>query len=186
MMSDQGVVYARFIDDQLEAELARRTSLDERGAKLQQSASVTVGLLATALGLLLGSNQVLSGWPLGLFVISFLVLVAAFLCGVVSTRLVTYEVADSATFEAMLNQRWVDNEVDSRNVTAWVNAKTVEAMRPGNNFKAAWLSYGIWAQGVGVLVGAIAVVVVAAGSVSVYTPPILPTSSAPTPTATPS
>jgi hypothetical protein len=186
MMSDQGVVYSRFIDGQLEAELARRASLDDRGAKLQQSASVTVGLLATALGLLLGSNQALSGWPLVLFVTSFVVLVAAFLCGVFATRLTTYEVADSATFAEMLGDHWVDNEVDSRNVTAWLNARTVEAMRPGNNFKAAMLSYGIWAQGAGILVGAIAVILVAAGGISPYTPQILPTASAPVPTATPS
>ncbi len=181
MTNDQGAIYAAFVDEQLRAESARRTSLDERGAKLQQSASVTVGLFATAIGLLLGKDHTLAGWPLGLFVGSIVVLIGAFLCGVVSTKLVTYEVADGGTFAGMLGDHWGDSDVDSRNITGWINAKTVTAMRPGNDFKAAWLSYGIWAQGAGVLLGAVAFVLVAAGSLLLGT--AAPGAAVPTPQA---
>lgn len=161
MVNEQGAVYAAFIEEQLKAELARRISLDDRGAKLQQSASITVGLFVTALGLMVGSNAPLAGPGLWLFAMSVLVLVCSFLCGIATTRLVTYEVADDQTFRKMLgDEHWADTEVTSRNITAYLNAKTVTAMRPGNNFKAAWLSYGIITQSVGVLLGAAAFVLV--------------------------
>lgn len=168
MTSEQGAVYASFIDAQMQAEAARRTSLDERGARLQQSASVTVGLFATALGLLLGKEKLLAGWALWLFVGSVILLIAAFLCGIVTTRLVTYEVADEATFARMLGaDHWGDSAPTSRNITAFLQARTVAVMRPGNNFKAAWLSYGILAQGLGVLLGAAAFVLVAVGNLAI-------------------
>lgn len=156
MSADQGATYAAFIADQLKAEHARRSSLDERGAKLQQSLAVTVGLFATALGLLLGKDGTIRGLPLWLFATTVLVLVAAFLCSVVATRLIGYEVADEQTFAQMLNTHWTDTEPSSRNITAWLDAKTIERLRPGNNFKAAWLLAGITCQGVGVAFGAAA------------------------------
>lgn len=156
MSADQGSTYAAFIADQLKAEHARRSSLDDRGAKLQQSLAVTVGLFATALGLLLGKDGRMAGISLWLFAATVLVLVAAFLCGVVSTRLMGYEVADGETFAHMLNSHWTDTEPSSRNITAWLDAKTIERLRPGNNFKAAWLLAGITCQGIGVALGAAA------------------------------
>lgn len=114
----------------------------------------------------MGKDKALSGVALVLFVGTVVFLVAAFLCGIVVTRLIRYEVADEKTFEGMLGDHWVDSEVTSRNITAFINARTVTAMRPGNNFKAAWLSRGIFAQGVGVLLGAVALIMVAAGSLT--------------------
>lgn len=161
MATEQGSTYAAFIEDQMKAEQSRRTSLDERGSKLQQSASLAAGLFATALGLLLGEESKLAGWGLGLFVAAVVVLLLAFLCGVVATRLIAYEVADEETFGQMLNDRWGDSEATSRNITAYLNAKTIERLRPGNNFKAGALLAGITCQAIGVVLGATAFGVVA-------------------------
>lgn len=163
-MSEQGKTYATFINEQLKAEQARRTSLDDRGGKLQQSASVAVGLFAAALGLMLGKDARIGGPALVLFVLAVVALSAAFLCGVLATRLISYAVADDSTMHKMLNAHWSDTEISSRNITAWLDAQTIERLRPGNDFKAAWLLVGIACQGVGVLLGAAAFAFAAAGS----------------------
>lgn len=163
-MSEQGVEYAAFIDDQLKAERDRQVSLNDRGAKLQQSTSVTLGLFATALGMVLGDLARLTALPLCLFIGTVLVVALSFLCGVLATRLMTYEVADVRTLGAMVNERWTDNPVDSRNTTAWLNALTIERLRPGNNWKAFWLQVGIVLQGLGVILGIATFGVVAAAA----------------------
>jgi hypothetical protein len=163
--SEQGVVYASFIKDQLKAEMDRRASLDDRGAKLQQSASVTVGLFVTALGVLLGKDQRLAGVGLGLFASTVVLLVLSFLGGVVTTRLIKYEVAKPQTLARMLGRdHWKDSEATSRNNTAWLDVLTLQRMRPGNDFKAAALLVGIATQGFGVLLGVVTFGAVAAGT----------------------
>lgn len=163
-MTDQGSVYASFIDDQLKAELARRASLDERGAKLQQAASLTVGLLAAALGFVLKDDERLAGTPLWWFVAAIALLVISLLFGVLGTLPFKYEVATASTLRAMLDaDHWADSPALSRNNTAWLNATTLDRLRPGNNFKAFALTTGITLQGVGVVAGAVTFGMVAAG-----------------------
>ncbi len=164
MSSDQGSVYTAFIEEQLKSELARRTSLDERGSKLQQSASVTVGLFVAALGMLLGRDQHLTGAGLTMFVLTVAFLVLSFLGGVVTTVLFRYGMATPSTLKKMLGaEHWMDTEVTSRNFAAWLNVTTLERLRPGNNVKALALICGIAAQGLGVVAGVITFGLVAAG-----------------------
>lgn len=169
-MSEQGVEYAAFIGDQLKAERDRQASLNDRGAKLQQSTSVTLGLFATALGMVLGDYTRLTTLPLWLFIATVVVVALSFLCGVLATRLTAYEVANVKTIKAMVNERWTDDAVDSRNTAAWLNALTIERLRPGNNWKAFWLQVGIILQGVGVVVGIITFGVVAAAALAPIKP----------------
>ncbi|SDP18910.1 hypothetical protein SAMN04489867_1676 [Pedococcus dokdonensis] len=154
MDSEQGFVYSGFIADQLGWERARQASLDERGGKLQQAASLTAGLIVAALGALTGATAELNAWSLGLFVGTIIILALAFLFGVLTTRLVDYEVADTQTLRHMTDDHWKDNVVDSRSVVAWLNATTIASLRQGNNFKASRLHRGIVCQGIGVALGA--------------------------------
>ncbi|MCC2592471.1 hypothetical protein LKO27_03410 [Tessaracoccus sp. OS52] len=164
MSRDQGSVYTAFIEEQLKAELSRRTSLDERGSKLQQSASVTVGLFVAALGMLLGKDQHLTGGGLTMFVVTVALLVVSFLGGVVTTVLFRYRMATPSTLKKMLAaEHWIDTEITSRNFAAWLNVTTLERLRPGNNVKALALTCGIVAQGLGVIAGVITFGLVAAG-----------------------
>lgn len=164
MSSDQGSVYTAFIEEQLKAELSRRTSLDERGSKLQQSASVTLGLFAAALGMLLGKDQHLAGAGLTMFVVTVALLVVSFLGGVVTTVLFRYRMATPSTLKKMLGpEHWMDTEVTSRNYAGWLNVTTLERLRPGNNVKALALTCGITAQGLGVIAGVVTFGLVAAG-----------------------
>ena len=162
MSGEQGSVYASFIDDQLKAEMERKAYLDERGSRLQQASSLTVGLLVAALGVLLGKDQRMTGFGLGAFVSSVVSLMIAFLCGVVATRLFTYKVATPITLKAMLGpDHWTDTEPTSKNHTSWLNVETLAHLRPGNNFTALALLCGVVAQGFGVILGVVAFVTVA-------------------------
>lgn len=139
-------------------------SLDDRGSKLQQSISLTAALLVAALGALGIKGGGLDGVTLVLFAATVVVLVGGFWCGVLATRLVTYEVADVNTLTQMVDDRWSDGVVASRNITAWLNTRTIDRLRSGNNFKARYLHIGIVCQGIGVLIGAFTFVVGAAGA----------------------
>ena len=162
MNGEQGSVYASFIEGQLKAEMERKASLDERGARLQQASSLTVGLLVAALGILLGKDQRMTGFGLGVFATSVVSLMIAFLCGVIATRLFTYKVATPTTLKEMLGPgHWTDTEPTSKNNTAWLNIETLAHLRPGNNVTALALLCGVVAQGLGVILGVIAFVTVA-------------------------
>lgn len=162
----QGTIYTEFIASQLRMESGRRTSLDDRGAKLQQAASVTVGLVVAALGALLGKETAFSGVSLWLFIGTMAFLVASFLAGVLTTRLFPYEVANADTLEMMIGQdHWGDSRVTSMSNTSYLNVQTLRNLRPGNDFKAAALQWGIALQGLGVLLGIATFGVVAASRI---------------------
>ena len=160
--SDQGSQYAAFIHGQLQAEISRRDSLDQRGARLQQSSALSLGLFSTAVGLVTDST-VPSGHSLVVFLASATALTGAFLCGIAATRLVDYAVADESTLTKMLNERWGDSAVDSRNIVADLEARTIRALRPGNNSKADYLAWGTRIQALGVALGAAAFLLSALG-----------------------
>jgi hypothetical protein len=162
LSSEQGSVYASFIESQVKAEMERKTNLDERGSRLQQASSLTVGLFVAALGMLLGKDQRMTEPGLGFFVSSVVFLMLAFLSGVVATRLFKYKVATPVTLMAMLGEaHWTDTEITSKNNTAWLNVETLQHLRPGNNVKALALLCGVVAQGIGVILGIVTFVAVA-------------------------
>jgi hypothetical protein len=130
LSGEQGSVYTSFIEGQLKAEMERKSYLDERGARLQQASSLTVGFLVAALGVLLGKDQRMTGLGLGFFVSSVVSLMIAFLCGVIATRLFKYTVATPATLKGMLGpEHWTDTEPTSKNHTAWLNVETLAPLR---------------------------------------------------------
>lgn len=163
-MSEQGTVYSAFIHDQLNFERSRNESLTQRGVRLQQSASLTIGVFVTALGLLLGKDLRMDKQSLTLFAATVTTSVLSLLLGIGVTRLLTQEVADAPTLQLMLNERWGDDIVDSRNSASWLEAKTIAWLRPGNNRKAFWLSLGLWMQAGSVILGAMTFALVAAGA----------------------
>lgn len=157
---EQGVVYASFIDDQLQAEQARRLSVDDRAAKLLQTVVVLTGLFVTAAGLLKTDGPTPSGVVPWLLAATCGAMAAAFVLGMMAARLVEYEAADGVTLGRMVDERWTDGAVDSRNITAFLNMRSAMTLRAGNNFKARMLTWGQAALGVSVALGATSVVVV--------------------------
>lgn len=104
----------------------------------------------------------MTGLALGVFVCSVVCLMIAFLCGVVATRLFKYKVATPVTLKEMLGpDHWTATEPTSKNHTSWLNVETLAHLRPGNNFTAVALLWGVIAQGVGVILGVVAFVMVA-------------------------
>lgn len=162
-MSDLGSVYAAFIHDQLTFERARNESLTERGGKLQQSSSLTLGIFVTALGLLLGKDPHLELIPLLMFSVTMIAAILALFCGITVTRLVPHDVADTKTMTAMLNGHWRDDPIDSRNITATLEVETITGLRQGNNKKAYWLNFGLRTQAATLALGVATFAVVAAG-----------------------
>lgn len=160
---DQGLVYAAFIAAALEAEHARRTSLEQRGARLQQLAPLTLGFFATAIGLVTGSVQSLGPWPLWLFIASTAALTTSVLFGIRATSFIAYDVADNDTMTKMLGEKWGDNPIDARNITADINRGTLDGIRKGNASRVRSLTWGTAMQVAGQVLGALAFVVAAAG-----------------------
>lgn len=160
MDSSQGTEYAAFIATQVSHEHARRRSIDERATKLQQGSSLTLGLFVAALGLLLEAEVQIPGSALTLFLVAVAFLISAFFAGVVATYSRAYEVADVESLDKMVNERWGDTAVTSRNMAAYYNIRTLDRLRPGNNWKAGALTVGITLQGVGTLLAAAAIGVV--------------------------
>lgn len=161
MSDQQGTTYSAFIQRQMVDERSRRTSLDERGWRLQQSCVLTLGLISTAIGLLGGPGALARGWALVILGLSAGTLVAAYVCGLQAAGLRWYVVADSDTMNKMLTQQWGDTEVDSRNIVAGLDLQLATSLREGNKAKAEWITWGLWFQGAGVALGFISVVFVA-------------------------
>lgn len=151
LTSSQGTEYAAFIASQVSHEHLRRRSIDDRATKLQQMSTVTLGLFVAALGLVLEADVTIPDHALKLFFGAVAVLLAAFFGGVVATYSRAYDVADTKTLDKMINERWGDTPITSRNMTAHFNVRTLDRLRPGNNRKATALTIGITLQGSGML-----------------------------------
>lgn len=160
LSSSQGAEYAAFIAAQVAHEHDRTKLIDERATKLQQGASVTLGLFVAALSLVQEATLTIPDDALKLFFGAAGALILAFFCGVVATYSRPYAMADVKTLDTMINERWSDSTATSRNIAAHLNIRTLERRRPGNQSKANALTVGVILQGIGMLLAAATVVLV--------------------------
>lgn len=160
-MSDQGTVYAAFIEAELPAERDRRKAHEERGAALVTTSTAFAGLIVVVAALILGAGYKLNGGTLtGALVICVLVLfVTAGIFGLLANRLMSYDVVTDETFKQMLNERWPDTEISARNETSQFRVATVTSLRKTNDTRASWIERGQWAQLVAVVVLLIATLI---------------------------
>lgn len=168
MATDQGLVYATFIEEQLAWEKARQISLDERGTRLQQTVGLTSGLLVAGTGVVATEVEAIGAIGRWLFALTFIPLACAFMLGSIATRLRDYEVADPQTLYKMVGEHWGDGPIASRSITAYINIKSIDLLRSGNNKKAQTLQRGIVAQGIGAALSVVTFAVIALSASSVF------------------
>lgn len=138
-MSEQGEVYAGFIDAELKAEHARRADLDTRAQAGAVASSAFVALAGSLTALVVGKDHTFrQDSARGLLLSMFTLLLAAALA-LWAHGTKPYQVTDADTLDKMLNEHWADKEVDARSVTARQNVKTITSLRKGNGRKAGLL-----------------------------------------------
>ena len=162
-VSDQGKVYAAFIEGELKAERERRTAYDTRG----QALVTTSGALVTLIGGFAALVRAGSGTrpPIaGLYVFgaALVLFVGAAACGIAAGWNRHHAVATIATLKRMLTEHWKDDEVTARNNVSTVYRATVDTLRQANDFKAKWVSIGLILQVCALVASGTAVVIATA------------------------
>jgi hypothetical protein len=150
-VTDQGSVYAAFIEGELKAERDRRTTLDARGVSVVTTSASLVTLL-TAVGAVVTSEKSFTfpGAALPPLIATLASFTAAVVLGILASRGRYYHVALTETLYGMVTDHWGDDEIDSRNNVAELNIRTVHTLRVGNDNKSGLLTLALSAQLVGV------------------------------------
>lgn len=145
-MSEQGTVYAAFVDARLKVERERRASLESRAAAVVTTSAALVSLVLALVAVVLGvDHQITSGarWgvigALGLFS-------TAGLFALVVGMLRRYTVPDDLTLKSALGEHRTDTETTARLTCAWLDLDTLLSLRRGNNQKAWWLDWALRIQ----------------------------------------
>lgn len=139
-MSDQGTEYATFISAQLKAEDERRTSVNTRAGGALTGATGLVTLVLAVFAVLIPTQHVvLSGWAKGFLALALFALLACAFCAVMAGLPWRFDVTDLPTLNRMLNEQWKDDEVDARNITAYLNTLVLRSLRSGTDIKIRFL-----------------------------------------------
>jgi hypothetical protein len=147
-MSDQGTVYAQYIERELRSERERRGVLEARAAAVVSTSagisSVLVALLAFTYG---GRDPTAApGWAWGLVVTLVAFALAAALATLAAGLRPRHTVGQVNTLEAMRTTHWRDAEQDARNVVMKIDIGTIDTLRKGNATKSRLVSVAHGAQ----------------------------------------
>ena len=150
-MTEQGKVYATFIESELTVERDRRIALDARGLNVV-SISGTLTTLLVAIGAFVSNRQ---GFKLPSDAILPLVgtlgsFVLAATLGIIASAGRRYQVTTPTTLATMLTNHWQDHEVDARNYVSIQHVKTITSLRSGNRHKERYIIVAILFQIVGI------------------------------------
>jgi xanthine/uracil/vitamin C permease (AzgA family) len=146
-LTDGGLKYAGFVEQELKAERDRRTSLDARAQSLVTTSGSLVTLLS-AVGAFVSSRSGYAlprgaGYPLVVTVTMFTI---TLLFAIVATYNFKYEVADAETLLQIPRSHWADSEdIAVKNITA-TNVTTVLTLRRGNDRKVKFILAALVAQ----------------------------------------
>lgn len=143
--------YHSFIEQELQAERDRRTTLDARAQGVITTSGAFVSL-AGAIGAFISSRD---GYELPVPARFALAAVVALLAGagllaIIATLSFKYRVAAVASLSAMPRERWVDDpDIAARSVAA-MNVDTIATLRAGNSKKSYLLVLSLLTQLLGV------------------------------------
>lgn len=172
--SDQGTGYTEYIKAELEAEHARRDSVNDRSSKALTGAGALVTLALAVFAVLLGKDFTLSGWAKGFLVGALVSLLLSAICSVVAGFPWTMTRTRYSTLEAMLRKRWGDTEVTARGVTAYANLQVLNSLRPGTDKKFKFLLAAGILQVLAITLLVLATICVAASQPKLATPQQVP------------
>lgn len=135
-MTDQGDVYAKFIESELKLEYERRSALDGRALAVSTSSSAFLALVFALFVVVTGKDYKFSSGGTRGLLLSLAFFIAAAVLGLIANAAREYEVPAVDTLRLMTSDHWIDSEVDARNITAGLNVTSIAALRCGNNSKA--------------------------------------------------
>jgi hypothetical protein len=133
-LTDQGLVYASFIETQLQREFERRDKVDARAATVV-GASGLVAIAAATVAVLRGNSFTLHGAAAAALIVALLAFLISAALATSATFAWKYDVAEPETLQRMLDDHWSDPEASARRDCATVNIRTVTSLRKGNNRK---------------------------------------------------
>jgi hypothetical protein len=138
-------VYADYIREQLEAQEARKVSLEQRGTAVIS----TSGLLVTALfGLVTVSKQVKTTLEITmgarvLFVLAVAIFVVAAVSGILANLPLQYRGPTVKAMREAVRARWDDTLAVAERKVALTRLESLEAAKGKNNFKSTVVTIGI-------------------------------------------
>jgi hypothetical protein len=146
-VSDQGITFAAFVKDELEAEQKRREAHDQRGFEVVKTTGTLVTLVLGFAAVVLGTDYRPESRPAVIFLsLGLLLLVVSTGCALMATRLLRYAVTGKEGLDGILNNRWDSTETTARSTVAKVTTETIIKLRAGNDKKADWLGRAHWLQ----------------------------------------
>jgi len=146
-LSEGGLKYAAFVEQELKAERDRRTNLEARAQTIITTSGTVVTLLA-AVGAFGGAWAKRAvprtiDYPL---VVTVTMFTFAVLFAVLSTFIFKYSVVDLKSLERLPRANWGDSDdIAVKNITA-MNVTTIGTLRRGNNKKVVLLMVAWCAQ----------------------------------------
>lgn len=146
-MESGSEVYASFIKDEYDQEVARRERLEARGITVVTSSGVLVTLVF-GLGAVVTKNE---RWtPSNATVALVLVALAAFCVaafnGIRANRLVSTEVVTPEVLEELRTKRWTDSATDAASVVAYARLHMLDGLRKMNASLAVSIVVALIAQ----------------------------------------
>lgn len=157
-MTDSGVNYAPFVEQELRSERERRTTLDARGQAVVTTSGVLVTILSTVTAIAINRKVLIVPGPVRYSILSTLAcFIIAVILGILATINFKYDVASKSTLMQLSREHSADSrEIAERNIVA-TNVATILTLRKGNDRKATFLFTALFAQLAALLSLAIAV-----------------------------
>lgn len=157
-MTNSGVNYAPFVEQELKAERERRATLDGRGQAVVTTAGVLVTILSTVSAIAINKKLLVVSGPVRYSILSALAcFILAVTLGILATINFKYDVAAGSTLVQLPREHSTDGkEIAERNIVA-TNVATILSLRKGNDRKATFLFTALFAQLAALLCLAVAV-----------------------------
>lgn len=134
-------IYADYIKEQLEAQEARKASLEQRGLAVITTSGVLVTLLfgLTALSVRNASTFVIPDTAAALLIVALVFFVLAALCAIVTNVPRPYEAATVDGLRRAVKERWDDTDAVASEMVALTRLKTLASAKEKNNAKGTAL-----------------------------------------------
>lgn len=145
-MSDQGSVYAEFINGRLANERERRGKIETRATAVTTTSAALISLIVAALALIVGEKHTFAGESENAVLVALALYALSSGCSLAAGLLRSYTVPDEATLKTALGEHWTDSEVSARLACAWMDLDGLLSLRKVNNSKSRWLDRALWTQ----------------------------------------
>ena len=146
-MTDSGVNYAPFVEQELKSERERRSALDTRGQTVVTTSGVLITILSAVTAVAINRKILVVPGAVRYSILSALAcFILAVFFGILATINFKYYVASKSTLLQLSREHSADSrEVAERNIVA-TNVTTILTLRKGNDIKVVLLLVALFAQ----------------------------------------